>query len=89
MNAKLPVPVLKPPKTDRVVIVLGVVGIDGADDLIGQVEPALALGLGVEVVDRVTGLLLHRVGEVAGQIELHDDRFEIDVLLAGLPRALR
>ena len=83
VDAQLPLVVGQLAEADRVVVVLGVVGVDRADDLVGQVDADGLLLVSVERIQGVAGLVLHLLREVAGQVELDDDRLEVDVLLAG------
>jgi hypothetical protein len=59
VHAQFPIAVIEPPKADRVVVILGVVGVDRADHLIRQIEPPRPLHFRIKRIDRRPGLIFH------------------------------
>src|SRR5439155_13184475 len=70
VHAELPVTAFDLPQADGVVVVFGIVGVDGADGLIGQVVARLALGSGVEGIDRHAGFGFDLLREGFGKVVL-------------------
>ena len=63
-----------------VVEIAGVDGVDRDDGFGGEIEAAVSRF--VELLGLLAGVLLHVVGEIAGQIEFVDDRHGVDAGLA-------
>ena len=77
-------PAFDPLERDRVVEVAGVDRIDRDDRPPGQVPPVGGHGL-VEPLGLAAGILERRLGKLAGQGELVDDRLRVDPDVAGPP----
>ena len=85
MHAQFPVAVVELAQADGVVVVLGVIGVDRADDLVGQIEARLRLFAWDRNVSTASrACCQHFLGKSPRQIELNDDALEIDIFLPGL-----
>ncbi len=88
VDAQLPGAVVFAGEADGVVVVLGVVGVDGADQLAGQVKPLGLLALRIEGSRHFARGIEDVLRELLRQAVLDDGAVQVDVLLARIAEHL-